>query len=468
MRHSWGRVAIAAGLAIAGVPRADADYSVPALIRTLTNTFSEASDRADQAAMDALLDDEVLFSGGSGTVDRDPQKDQSDATSQLLKRQTQSFHDASQRGDLSVVRSYLDPQLQFVDEDGVQVGQRDFKTGAPAVPPGASSSKVSVTDWTLHHSGDVAVASYVNDQAAQVGSQVLHDRFLSVDIWIKRGSAWKLLGSETIPLNQDPAAIAVATQTLEQYVGTYSPDQSMRVKVARDGTGLTALSNAGAPSANALSAVAPDIFLRAGGAPGYGRALMVFRRDAQGTVSGYVTRDLTLSRLDGTADEGSSNAAPQHSTLVLRDFMVHVTADVAVATFFHDRTTDFGPKSMHATYRSMETWIKRADGWKMISSQGREVLPDMPTTKLPQEELKRYEGVYSAGAGLSVTLARDGEALVASMRGSPSVRLMPVTRDYFIVPGQSRLGVLFQRDAAGQITGYLSRRDGRDVSFVRS
>jgi hypothetical protein len=126
MRHSWGRVAIAAGLAIAGVPRADADYSVPALIRTLTNTFSEASDRADQAAMDALLDDEVLFSGGSGTVDRDPQKDQSDATSQLLKRQTQSFHDASQRGDLSVVRSYLDPQLQFVDEDGVQVGQRDF------------------------------------------------------------------------------------------------------------------------------------------------------------------------------------------------------------------------------------------------------------------------------------------------------------------------------------------------------
>jgi len=54
------------------------------------------------------------------------------------------------------------------------------------------------------------------------------------------------------------------------------------------------------------------------------------------------------------------------------------------------------------------------------------------------------------------------------MRGSPSVRLMPVTRDYFIVPGQSRLGVLFQRDAAGQISGYLSRRDGRDVSFVRS
>jgi hypothetical protein len=45
---------------------------------------------------------------------------------------------------------------------------------------------------------------------------------------------------------------------------------------------------------------------------------------------------------------------------------------------------------------------------------------------------------------------------------------MPVTRDYFIVPGQSRLGVLFQRDAAGQISGYLSRRDGRDVSFVRS
>jgi hypothetical protein len=354
----------------------------------------------------------------------------------------------------------------YVDEDGVLVGQREFKTGAPALPAWASSSTIAIKDWTLHYDGKVAVASYVDDQTARVGNQELHDQFLSVDTWIKRERAWKLLASYTIPLNQDPAPAHLAPQDLQQYVGVYSIDHGQTVKIASDGAALTRTGSDGKSAS--LSAVARDIFVITGTDAGYGRPLVVFKRDADGKVSGYVNRDLTIPKLDAQADSATGTPPAVHSTLVLRDFIAHSAGDVVVATFFHDRTTDFGTRSLHATYRSMETWVKRPDGGKMITSQGRELLPDAQTTSLAAAELGHYEGVYSAGANLAVKIALDGDALVASAPNSAPMRLLPVTRDYFIVRGSPRIGVLFVRDATGQITGYLSRRDGRDVSFTRT
>src|SRR5271155_58838 len=74
------------------------------LIRERVEAFSDASSRGDQSGMNSLLDDEVLFSSGSGTVDRDPKRDKSDAIAALLKQQTLAFHNPGWRQDTTAMQ----------------------------------------------------------------------------------------------------------------------------------------------------------------------------------------------------------------------------------------------------------------------------------------------------------------------------------------------------------------------------
>src|SRR5277367_555915 len=94
------------------------EAALTALLRHQTDLGSDAGQRGDQATMESFLDDEVLFSGGDGSVSHDAQFDKSDAVSALIKQQTQSFLDAGQRGDVAAMRRYLDHQVLFIDEDG--------------------------------------------------------------------------------------------------------------------------------------------------------------------------------------------------------------------------------------------------------------------------------------------------------------------------------------------------------------
>ena len=349
--------------ALAFAPLALAEESVTALLRQQTDAFSDASDRGDQAGMDALLDDDVLFSGGSGRVDRDPQRDKNDETSQLLRRQTQSFREAGQRRDVLAMRRYLDDQLMFIDEDGNVSSQLNFRAGAPATPPEPGSSMLTLSDWVMHHSGDVAVASYTEHQTVRYGDHILSYQFLSVDSWVKRLSGWKLIGSQTIPLNEDPPPQKL--QQLRDYAGDYGAGQWLRVTISLDGNALTLTTHGGI--AAVLVPVARDEFIVRGTAPGYVRAPIIFQRDAQGRVSGYVSRDVFLSRLEVATGGTPAPAQNPPSTLTLKEFVVHQTGDIAVATFLHERTTDYGGVLMHKSYRSIDTWIKRAEGWKLTA-----------------------------------------------------------------------------------------------------
>jgi ketosteroid isomerase-like protein len=442
---------------------ATAEESVAVLLRHQTDAFSDASDRHDQQAMNALLDDDVLFSGGNGTVDRDPQRDKNDKTSLLLKQQTESFREAGQRGDISAMRRYLDDQVLFVNEDGVVSTHGNFRTGAPAAPPKPGSSTLTLSDWVLHDRGDVAVASYTDHQTVQFGDQVLSYQFLSVDSWVKRRSGWKLIGSETIPLNQDPPAVTPALEQLADYAGEYGAGQLLHVSIALDGNALTLSTNGG--NSAVLVPISRGEFILGGTAPGYARTPIIFQRDAQGRVSGYVNRDVTLSRRQDATGGTSAPAQNPTSTLTLKDFVAHQTGDVAVATFLHERTINYGGVFMHKSYRSIETWVRRADGWKLIASQGRELLADPPSMNLSANELESYAGTYNAGRDLRVRISRAAGALAASSNEGRPVRLMPEAPDVFFIPGSPRITVIFQRDAAGRTTGYLCRRDGRDLAF---
>ena len=438
---------------------------ITALIRRQTDIGSEAGQRGDQATVDKYLDDAVLFSAGDGTVQRDTKFDQNDALSTLLKQQTQAFRDASQRGDLAKMRGFLDDQLLFVNEDGVAFDRHSFAGGAPAAAPKGVPSTVTVTDWVLHSADNVAVTSFVSEQVSHYAETTLTEKYLSVETWIKRGAQWKLLESETTLLHQDPPALTLPADAWNDYLGNYSAGPGSTVTIARDGDLLGV--NVNGTKAPSLAAEVRDVFFAPNQPSGYDRQRVVFQRNAAGQITGYVSKGLVYTK-NAAGTQGGATSAPQPGPLVLRDFVVQHTDNVAVAIFFHDRDTAAYGQTLHQTFRSAETWIKRGTEWKMIASQGQQLMPDPPTATLSAAELDSYAGTYAAGPGYTVRIARAGSALTASMNGEKFVPLNATVRDVFFTPGAPRVRLIFQRDAKGRITGYLRRRDERDLLFHKT
>jgi hypothetical protein len=461
------------------------------LIRHQTDLGSDAGQRGDQATADGFLDDQVLFSGGDGSVSSDSKFDRSDAVSTLLKKRTRNFLDAGQRGDIAAMRRLLDDHALFINEDGVAYGRQNFAGGAPAPPPKGIPSSVSIQDWVLHHDGSAAVSSFVIAQQVRYDGQPLEYKFLTVETWVKRAASWKLMASETIPLHQDPAAVALPAAVLTGYTGTYSagPGSSVVVSVDHD-TILLATNGA---KASPLKPEFRDIFFKPGLPTGYAPPRIIFQRDAKGLISGYVNGGLVYRRQGvvgqdtpaapaasvpsasvpsasappTSAPSASTPSTPPLGPLKLRDFVVNHDSDVAVAAFFHDRDTPYYGQMLHQTYRSMETWVRHGTAWKMISSQGRAMQQDPPAATLPPLELKDYLGKYAVGRSLVVSITEDGGELAMSTNHGKPVALRATVRDVFFMTGSPRIIIIFQRDSHGKIAGYISRREERDLRFSK-
>jgi hypothetical protein len=135
----------------------------------------------------------------------------------------------------------------------------------------------------------------------------------------------------------------------------------------------------------------------------------------------------------------------------------------ATATFVDVLTLQFHGQTLVYRYRSTETWARRPDGWKMIASQTMNVVQDPPAATLPAADLDAYAGVYEVDPSYKVEIRRDGDGLVALTNGGAPVALKAELRDVLFVPGIPNARRIFQRDMAGHITGYISRRDGTDA-----
>jgi hypothetical protein len=267
-------------------------------------------------------------------------------------------------------------------------------------------------------------------------------------------------------LHQDPSGVTLSADQLNQYSGAYSIAPGHAVTIVRDGDALRRISDAGN---DLLHAEVRDIFFAPGSPSGYARRRIIFHRDVSGRVSSYETAGLVFTRTQSTGEQNGNTvpAAPTPGRLVLRSFVVHRSGDVAVATFFHDRDTNYYGRLMHETFRSSESWVLRGTEWKMIASQGRLLQRDPLAVILPSDELKSYVGIYAAGPLLTVVISREGNALAASVNHKKAVPLQAEASGVFFTPASPLTEIIFQRSASGRVTGYLNLRDERDLLFIR-
>jgi ketosteroid isomerase-like protein len=202
--------------------------------------------------------------------------------SALLLAKTQAFSDAGQRGDATVLKSLLDDKVVFFNEDGDMASKADILAGAAPSPN--TDVKMAVTEWHCEVHGDVAVVSFIDDQTKDLHGQIFHAQYRSVETWEKNHGAWLMIGSQTLALPIDPAAVTLPAATLDQYVGTYAATPKLRAVFTRDGTDLSLSVNGGPPSVQ--RAELRDVLFT----PGTPRTRRIFQRDAKGNILGFISR----------------------------------------------------------------------------------------------------------------------------------------------------------------------------------
>jgi uncharacterized protein DUF4440 len=213
--------------------------------------------------------------------------------SSLLHRLTQTFSDAGQQGKGSVMARYLDDDVIFFNEGGDRATKADMSTdGAPA--PGINRT-ITTTDWNCKVRSNVAVTSFVDVVEQGPPDKREQYKYRSVETWLKEKGQWKMIGSETLALQEDPAAVALDQKTLDEYVGAYQASSGgIGMTFTRQGGRLFAATNGGAGVEQ--EAQARDIVFT----PGHGGTPKVFQRDIHGKVTGFVylrgSHSLTFTR----------------------------------------------------------------------------------------------------------------------------------------------------------------------------
>ncbi|HEX4292957.1 MAG TPA: nuclear transport factor 2 family protein [Rhizomicrobium sp.] len=154
-------------------------------------------------------------------------------------------------------------------------------------------------------------------------------------------------------------------------------------------------------------------------------------------------------------------------TITVTQWHVYPHGDTVIATHVSDEHEDYHGQKLHALYLTTTTWAKEPGGWKVLAQQTLALRQDPPAVALLDAALDDYVGRYRGGPDFIYEITRKGgELMGVVVGGKPGVQKMEL-RDVMFAPGQPRTRKIFVRDASGHITGFLSRREERDVVWTR-
>jgi ketosteroid isomerase-like protein len=167
--------------------------------------------------------------------------------------------------------------------------------------------------------------------------------------------------------------------------------------------------------------------------------------------------------------EGTKPLPPGVSgTIRVTDFHVVEHGDVAVTTHVEDEHEDYHGHALHCQYRTTDTWKKGPDGWRLVAAQVLALRTDPPAVPIPAARRAEYAGRYALAPGIDYEIRAKGDGLEGRQTGRPWEEIREEVADVLFVPGKPRYRKIFQRDAAGKITGFAERREAWDILWTRS
>jgi hypothetical protein len=154
--------------------------------------------------------------------------------------------------------------------------------------------------------------------------------------------------------------------------------------------------------------------------------------------------------------------------LTIDDFRVVENGGTAVVTHEDDEYLDYHGQIIRSRFRMTDTWIHSRDGWKKLASQVLAVLQHPPVRKLDAKVLCGYSGTYELTAEINGTMRCENGELVFERPARPARHFRSELLDVFFEPGEPRTRRIFARDQQGRITGFVDRREGRDIVWRRT
>jgi len=154
-------------------------------------------------------------------------------------------------------------------------------------------------------------------------------------------------------------------------------------------------------------------------------------------------------------------------TLEIASYSVEMSGDVATVVHKDDEHENYHGQNLFAQYLQTETWQKQEGNWKLLQVHCYTVLQPPRTITLAAGDLDAYAGRYSAAPDLFYSIRREGDHLVGQREGRAAAPLLTEVRDVFFVSGQLRVRKIFERDAAGKVTGFVDRREGQDLLWKK-
>jgi hypothetical protein len=149
-------------------------------------------------------------------------------------------------------------------------------------------------------------------------------------------------------------------------------------------------------------------------------------------------------------------------------FQAAVHGHTAVAAYEIQEYLDYHGQPLRTRFRSLDTWLATAGGWRLVGQHTAAVLKDPPAIRLSPGELCAYEGVYSLTPAVKTTIRCEKDGLTSERADRPAARYSAEVRDVFFAAGQPRTRRIFTRDARGRVDGFVDRREGEDVRWTRA
>jgi len=158
--------------------------------------------------------------------------------------------------------------------------------------------------------------------------------------------------------------------------------------------------------------------------------------------------------------------------LQIDDFRVALFGDVAVVTHEDKEYLDYHGQVLHSRFRMTDTWRRTPEGWRLLGEQVLAVQQDPPSVPFDSKSCA-YAGHYALTDDIVATISCRGggqgqnQGLAVERAGRPVRTFLAEAADVFFEPGFPRTRRIFQRDAGGHVTGFVDRREGRDIVWKR-
>jgi ketosteroid isomerase-like protein len=156
-------------------------------------------------------------------------------------------------------------------------------------------------------------------------------------------------------------------------------------------------------------------------------------------------------------------------TIRVTDFDAALHGDVAVATYVTDEQETFHGAKLHCRYRSVDTWKKTPDGWRLVAAQVLALREDPPAATLTAAARAEYAGRYALpdGLGYEIRANAKGDGLEGVQDGRKPEVLVAEAPDVLFVPGKPRYRYLMRRDTSGRVDALVQRREAWDLVWTK-